>query len=116
MDSTALRSGRFGPFRAFLRPSCKLKVCDLLVTCCCAAWLPGAFKPAGHPSKDAVSRRVARFRKQVDDAGGIADDLYALTGDAQQLSGHPSFSGWFDGTRNGAQLQVFTDAVVGAAS
>ena len=57
----------------------------------------------------------SRLRRQAEEAGGIAEDLYVLTDDAYQLHGLPPNSGWFDGARNGSQLHEFTDAVVGPA-
>ena len=57
----------------------------------------------------------SRLRRQVEEAGGFAEDLYVLTDDAYQLHGLPPNSGWFDGARNGSQLHEFTDAVVGPA-
>ena len=52
--------------------------------------LPGVFKPAGHPFKDGDSRRAVCLRKQVDGAGAVTEDLFALTDDAEQVHGQPS--------------------------
>ena len=53
------------------------------------------------------------MHKQVEEAGGIVEGLFALTDASNQLHGQPSSSGWFDGARNGLQRFEFTDAVVG---
>ena len=59
---------------------------------------------------------LSELRKQVEEAGGIDEDLFTLTDGSDQLHGQPFRSAWFDGARNGSQLFEFTDAVVGTAN
>ena len=95
-------------------------ICLCLASFWVLTYLPLASAPCdrlGLLSSSAILLRMwSRLRRQVEEAGGIAEDLYALTDDADQLHGQPSNSGWFDGARNGSQLHEFTDAVVGPAA
>ena len=46
--------------------------------------------------------------KQVEEAAGTDDDLFALTDDSDQLHGQPFSSGWFDGAKTSSTSNSLT--------